>query len=197
MSFREFTKGLYKENPTFRIMLGMCPTLAVTTSLINGIGMGLATAAVLVCSNAMISLIGGIVPNKIRIPVYVVVIAAFVTITDLSLAAYVPVLHKSLGLFIPLIVVNCIVLGRAEAFANRHGVGDSILDGLGMGLGFTLSLSVIGSIREILGAGTILGRPLLGHAYMAHPFLLFVLPAGAFFTLAILMGIMNRLEKKS
>lgn len=197
MSFREFTKGLYKENPTFRIMLGMCPTLAVTTSLINGLGMGLATAAVLVCSNAMISLIGGIVPNKIRIPVYVVVIAAFVTMTDLSLAAYAPALHKSLGLFIPLIVVNCIVLGRAEAFANKHGVFDSILDGLGMGLGFTLSLSVIGSIREILGAGTILGRPLLGHAYMAQPFLLFVLPAGAFFTLALLMGIMNRLEKKS
>jgi electron transport complex protein RnfE len=197
MSFREFTKGLYKENPTFRIMLGMCPTLAVTTSLINGLGMGLATAAVLVCSNAMISLVRNIVPKKIRIPIYIVIIATFVTIADLSLAAYTPDLHKSLGLFIPLIVVNCIVLGRAEAFASRHAVFDSILDGLGMGLGFTLSLSVIGSIREIIGAGTILGHPLLGAAYMSHPFLLFVLPAGAFFTLALLMGIMNRLEKKS
>lgn len=197
MSFREFTKGLYKENPTFRLMLGMCPTLAVTTSLINGLGMGLATAAVLVCSNAMISLIGGIVPKKIRIPVYIVVIAAFVTVTDLSMAAYQPALHKSLGLFIPLIVVNCIVLGRAEAFANKHGVGDSILDGLGMGLGFTLSLSLIGSIREILGAGALLGRPILGAAYAQHPFLIFVLPAGAFLTLGVIMGVMNRLEKKS
>ena len=195
MSFREFTKGIITENPTLRLMLGMCPTLAVTTSLINGVGMGLATTFVLVCSNIMVSLIRNIVPKKIRIPVYIVVIATFVTITDLSMAAYASSLHKALGLFIPLIVVNCIILGRAEAFASRNGVGASLLDALGMGTGFTLSLSILGSIREILGNGTILGASLFGPAY--EPFLLFVLPAGAFLSLGLLMAAMTRLEKKS
>ncbi|MFH1539841.1 MAG: electron transport complex subunit E [bacterium] len=195
MSFREFTKGLFAENPVLRLMLGLCPTLAVSTSLINSIGMGIATSFVLICSNIIVSIIGGIVPKKIRIPVYIVIIATFVTIADLSLAAYFPDLHKALGLFIPLIVVNCIILGRAEAFASKNSVLNSLLDALGMGAGFTLALSVLGSIREIVGSGTLLGVAIFGTAY--QPFLLFVLPAGAFLSLGLLMGIMNRMEKKS
>ncbi|HOO57189.1 MAG TPA: electron transport complex subunit E [bacterium] len=195
MSLNELTKGIFKENPVLRLMLGLCPTLAVTSSLENGIGMGLATTFVLLCSNIMVSLVGGIVPKKVRIPVYIVIIATFVTVVDLSMAAYLPPLHKSLGLFIPLIVVNCIILGRAEAFASKNNIGNSILDALGMGIGFTLALSMLGSIREILGNGTILGISLLGSAY--KPFLLFVLQPGAFLTLGLLMAIMNRLEKKS
>ncbi|HQP26475.1 MAG TPA: electron transport complex subunit E, partial [Candidatus Syntrophosphaera sp.] len=152
MSFiKELTKGIIKENPTFVIVLGMCPTLATSTSVNNAVGMGVAATFVLVCSNIMISLIKNITPDKIRIPVYVVVIAAFVSVVDMAMAAFIPDLHKSLGLFIPLIVVNCIILGRAEAFANKNNVLNSMADGIGMGLGFTLSLSVMATFREILG----------------------------------------------
>jgi len=190
----ELTKGIFRENPLLRLLLGTCPSLAVTSSLENGFGMGAATTFVLLCSNAMISLLKGIVPSKVRIPVFIVIIATFVTITDLSMSAYVPDLHKNLGLFIPLIVVNCIILGRAEAFASKNGILPSLLDGLGMGIGFTMALSLIGSIREILGAGTLLGASLFGTAY--QPFLMFVLPAGAFLTLGLTMGVMNWLEKR-
>ncbi|HOY64880.1 MAG TPA: electron transport complex subunit E [bacterium] len=190
----ELTKGIFRENPLLRLLLGTCPSLAVTSSLENGIGMGAATTFVLLCSNALVSLIKGIVPSKVRIPVFVVIIATFVTITDLSMSAYVPDLHKNLGLFIPLIVVNCIILGRAEAFASKNGILPSLLDGLGMGIGYTLALCLIGSIREILGAGTLLGASLFGPAY--QPFLMFVLPAGAFLTLGLTMGVMNWLEKR-
>jgi electron transport complex protein RnfE len=190
----ELTKGIFRENPLLRLLLGTCPSLAVTSSLENGIGMGAATTFVLLCSNALISLLKGIVPSKVRIPVFIVIIATFVTITDLSMSAYVPDLHKNLGLFIPLIVVNCIILGRAEAFASKNGLVPSLLDGLGMGIGFTLALSLIGSIREILGAGTLMGASLFGSAY--QPFLMFVLPAGAFLTLGLTMGVMNWLEKR-
>jgi electron transport complex protein RnfE len=190
----ELTKGIFRENPLLRLLLGTCPSLAVTSSLENGIGMGAATTFVLLCSNALISLLKGIVPSKVRIPVFIVIIATFVTITDPSMSAYVPDLHKNLGLFIPLIVVNCIILGRAEAFASKNGLVPSLLDGLGMGIGFTLALSLIGSIREILGAGTLMGASLFGSAY--QPFLMFVLPAGAFLTLGLTMGVMNWLEKR-
>ncbi|HOC91263.1 MAG TPA: electron transport complex subunit E [bacterium] len=190
----ELTKGIFRENPLLRLLLGTCPSLAVTSSLENGFGMGAATTFVLLCSNAMISLLKGIVPSKVRIPVFIVIIATFVTITDLSMSAYVPDLHKNLGLFIPLIVVNCIILGRAEAFASKNGIVPSLLDGLGMGIGFTMALSLIGSIREILGAGTLMGASLFGPSY--QPFLMFVLPAGAFLTLGLTMGVMNWMEKR-
>jgi electron transport complex protein RnfE len=195
MSFGNVTRGIFKENPVLRLMLGLCPTLAVTTSLINGLGMGLATLFVLLCSNFMVSIISKWVPKKIRIPVYIVIIATFVTLTDLVLEAYVNELHKSLGLFIPLIVVNCIVLGRAEAFASKNNPFNSLLDALGMGLGFTLALCVLGAIREILGNGSLFDIALFGEAF--QPFLIFVLPAGAFLSLGVLMGVMNKLEKKS
>lgn len=195
MSFiNELTKGIIKENPTFVIVLGMCPTLATSTSVNNAIGMGLAATFVLVCSNIFISLIKNITPDKIRIPVYVVVIAAFVTIVDMSMAAYVPALHKSLGLFIPLIVVNCIILGRAEAFANKNNVLNSIADGIGMGLGFTLALSVIATIREILGNGTWLNIPVMPKSY--DPMLITLLAPGAFITLGFLMALMNMIKEK-
>lgn len=190
---KELFKGIFKENPTFVLMLGMCPTLAVTTSAENGLGMGLATAAVLVCSNAMISLMRKITPDKIRIPVFVVVIATFVTIVDLAMAAYQPALHGRLGLFIPLIVVNCIILGRAEAFAAKNGVFASALDGAGMGLGFTLSLFTIGSIRELLGTGAVFsGFPFkfaLGSWF--SPAIIMILPPGAFITLGLMMGLIK------
>ncbi len=195
MSFiNELTKGIIKENPTFVIVLGMCPTLATSTSVNNAIGMGLAATFVLVCSNIFISLIKNITPDKIRIPVYVVVIAAFVTIVDMSMAAYVPALHKSLGLFIPLIVVNCIILGRAEAFANKNNVLNSIADGIGMGLGFTLALSVVATIREILGNGTWLNIPVMPKSY--DPMLITLLAPGAFITLGFLMALMNMIKEK-
>ena len=152
-NLKVLTNGIFKENPTFALLLGMCPTLGVTTSAINGMGMGLATAFVLVMSNLVISLVTNIIPDKIRIPSFIVIIAAFVTVVDMCMAAYLPSLHESLGLFIPLIVVNCIVLGRAEAFASKNKAIPSMLDGLGMGLGFTLSLTLLGTIREILGSG--------------------------------------------
>ncbi|MEN6445695.1 MAG: electron transport complex subunit E [Candidatus Cloacimonas sp.] len=195
MSFiKELTKGIIKENPTFVIVLGMCPTLATSTSVNNAIGMGLAATFVLICSNIFISLIKNITPDKIRIPVYVIVIAAFVSIVDMSMAAYLPALHKSLGLFIPLIVVNCIIMGRAEAFANKNNVINSIADGIGMGLGFTLSLSVVATIREILGNGTWLNMKVMPNSY--DPMLITLLAPGAFITLGFLMALMNMLKEK-
>ncbi len=195
MSFmQELTKGIIKENPIFVIVLGMCPTLAVSTSVNNAIGMGAAATFVLVCSNIMISLIKNITPDKIRIPVYVVVIAAFVSIVDMVMAAYIPDLHKSLGLFIPLIVVNCIILGRAEAFANKNNVLNSLADGIGMGLGFTLALSVVATIRELLGNGTWYGLRIFPKTY--DPMLMAILAPGAFITLGFLMATINMLKEK-
>ncbi|MBN1886160.1 MAG: electron transport complex subunit E [Candidatus Krumholzibacteriota bacterium] len=189
---REFTKGFWAENPIFRLVLGLCPTLAVTTTAENGIGMGLAATFVLVCSNAVIAAMRSIIPKKIRIPAFIVTIATFVTIVDLVMNGYFHALHKSLGLFIPLIVVNCIILGRAEAFASKNRVAISIVDGLGMGLGFTISLVLIGAIRELLGNGTIFGAAVFGDGYL--PLLLMILPPGAFVVLGILLGLMNNAE---
>ncbi len=191
---KEFTKGFIKENPVFVMALGLCPTLAVSSSVINAIGMGLAATFVLVCSNIIISLIKGFIPNKIRIPAYIVVIASFVTIVDMVMEAYVPALHKSLGLFIPLIVVNCIILGRAEAFAGKNNTILSILDGFGMGFGFTLALIIIATIREILGAGQFLGMNVLPATY--KPMLVAILAPGAFIVMGLLMGAMNLKKKK-
>lgn len=186
------TRGLFRENPTFVLLLGMCPTLGVTTSAINGMGMGLATAFVLVMSNLVISLVAGLIPDKIRIPSFIVIIAAFVTIVDMSMAAYMQPLHAALGLFIPLIVVNCIVLGRAEAFASKNGAWASVLDGLGMGLGFTMSLTILGSIRELLGSGKIFSLPVFNENY---GMLVFVLAPGAFLALGFLIAFINRIRK--
>lgn len=195
MSFiKELSKGIIKDNPIFVLVLGMCPTLAVTTSVMNALGMGLAATFVLICSNIIISLIKNITPSKIRIPVYIVVIAAFVSIVDMVMSAYLPALHKSLGLFIPLIVVNCIILGRAEAFASKNNEFLSIADAIGMGLGFTLSLSVVATIREILGAGTWLGMRVVASNY--DPMLIAILAPGAFITLGFLMALMNMLKEK-
>ncbi len=195
MSFiSELTKGIIKENPIFVIVLGMCPTLATSTSVSNALGMGMAATFVLVCSNIFISLIKNVTPDKIRIPVYVVVIAAFVSIVDMSMAAYLPALHKSLGLFIPLIVVNCIILGRAEAFANKNNVINSIADGIGMGLGFTLALTVVATIREVLGNGTWLNIKVMPTTY--DPMLITLLAPGAFITLGFLMALMNMIKEK-
>ena len=186
------TKGFIKENPTFVLVLGMCPTLATTTSAMNGLEMGLATMFVLVLSNIFISLIAPVVPDKVHIPVYIVVIAAFVTVLQLLMQAYVPDIYKTLGLFIPLIVVNCIVLGRAEAFANKNSVLDSALDGIGIGIGFTLSLTVIGIIREILGSGSVFNW----HFIPGDGILAFVMAPGAFMVLGYLMVLFNKLSKK-
>jgi electron transport complex protein RnfE len=191
---KEFTKGFVKENPVFVMALGLCPTLAVSSSVMNAIGMGLAATFVLFCSNIIVSLIKNFIPNKIRIPAYIVVIASFVTIVDMVMEAYVPALHKNLGLFIPLIVVNCIILGRAEAFAGKNNVFKSMLDGLGMGLGFTLALVVIATIREILGAGQFLGMQVLPASY--KPMLVAILAPGAFIVMGLLMGAMNMKKKK-
>ena len=187
------TKGILKENPTFVLVLGMCPTLGVTSSAINGMGMGVATMAVLILSNIVISLIKNFIPDKVRIPAFIVVIASFVTIIEMLMQAYVPSLYASLGVFIPLIVVNCVILGRAEAFASKNGVLDSALDGLGIGLGFTLSLTTIGAIREILGGGSIFGLSLGIADYMP---LVFVLAPGAFLVLGFLMVLFNKYLKK-
>ena len=187
------TNGIVKENPTFVLLLGMCPTLATTTSAINGLSMGLATMFVLICSNIVISLIKNLTPDKVRIPVFVVVIASFVTILQMCLKAYLPEINKSLGLFIPLIVVNCIILGRAEAFACKHGALDSMLDGIGVGLGFTLGLSLLGFFRELLGTGCVMGIRLLPET---AGMLLFILPPGAFITLGYLIAVVNRLRAK-
>ena len=188
---RQFWKGVVAENPVFRLVLGMCPTLAVTTEAVNGIGMGLATTFVLLCSNLVVSLVRALIPSKVRIPAYIVVIATFVTVVDLMMNAYAHDLHKALGVFIPLIVVNCIILGRAEAFASKNGPWLSVLDGLGMGLGFTLSLTLIGTVRELLGNGTWFGLPLLAGGY--QPMIVMILPPGAFVTLGLLLAGMNRL----
>jgi len=191
---REFSKGLWRENPTFKLVLGMCPTLAVTTSAINGIGMGLATTFVLVCANLAVSALRRVIPDKVRIPIYIVLIASFVTVVQLCMEAYVYDLFKALGIFIPLIVVNCIILGRAEAFAGKNAILPCLADGLGMGLGFTLALFVLGSVRELFGTGALLGHSLFGAAY--PPFLLLILPPGAFIALGLLLALMNRIEAR-
>ena len=185
--------GILRENPTFALVLGMCPTLATTTSAINGMSMGLATMFVLICSNAVISMLKNLIPDKVRIPAFIVVIATFVTMVELAMKAYLPAIYEVLGLFIPLIVVNCIVLGRAEAFAAKNSVGLSALDGLGMGLGFTLSLTVIGAIRELLGTGCVFGINLYSETY---GMLIFVLAPGAFIVLGYLMALVQKLLKK-
>ena len=192
-AFKTLTNGLLKENPTFVLVLGMCPTLATTTSAMNGMSMGLATMFVLVCSNMVISMLKNLIPDKVRIPAFIVVIASFVTLVQLAMQAYVPAIYDVLGLFIPLIVVNCIVLGRAEAFAAKNSVGLSALDGLGMGLGFTLALTLLGAVRELLGSGAIFGFQIYDSNYSA---LIFVLAPGAFIALAYLLAIVNKLQKK-
>ncbi len=189
-----FKTGLIDENPTFVQLLGMCPTLAVTTSLINAIGMGLSATFVLVCSNLVISLVRKLIPSKIRIASYIVIIAAFVSIIEMLLKAYLPSISEALGLFIPLIVVNCIILARAESFASKNKPIPSAFDGLGMGLGFTLGLSVLGTVREILGAGTILGFDIFGGMY--EPAIMFILPPGAFIALGTILGIINLAKAK-
>lgn len=184
--------GIFRENPTFVLMLGMCPTLAVTTSAINGVGMGLTTTAVLIMSNIIISLLRKVIPDGVRIPAFIVIIASFVTIVELCLKAYIPSLYESLGLYIPLIVVNCIILGRAESFASKNNVIYSLFDGLGMGLGFTLGLTCIGIVRELLGNGTLFGMNVLSDSY--EPFTIFILAPGAFLVLAFLVAIMNKIK---
>ncbi|HQG31433.1 MAG TPA: electron transport complex subunit E [Deltaproteobacteria bacterium] len=194
MSFsNELMKGIWKENPLFVIVLGTCPALAVSTSVENGIGMGIAATFVLVCSNIVVAAVRKFVPDSVRIAVYIVIIASFVTIVDLIMSAYFRTLYQALGIFIPLIVVNCIILGRAEAFASRNSIFLSIADGIGMGGGFTLALLMIGTVRELLGNGSILGYNLLGASYI--PTLVMILPPGAFLTYGALTAIVNSLKK--
>lgn len=193
-NLKELTKGIIKENPTLVTLLGMCPTLAVTTMAVNGIGMGLATTFVLIGSNIVISLIKNIVPKAVRLPAYIVVIAGFVTIIDFLLKAYIPGLHSALGLFLPLITVNCIILGRAEVFASKNNVGKSILDAIGMGLGFTLALFTMGSLREIFGAGAWMGMKIPGLSI--NPMTIFIMPAGGFFVLGCVIAVVNKIAKK-
>ncbi len=189
---QNFTKGFLKENPVFILLLGLCPALGVTTSAVNGLGMGLATTFVLVMSNIVVSLIKNLIPNKVRIPSFIVIIATFVTIVELSMQAYLPALFSALGLFIPLIVVNCLVLGRAEAFASKNTLLSSIIDGLGMGLGFAFALTMLGGVREIFGSGAIFGIDLIkGDALLA-----FVLPPGAFIAFGYLVALTNMVNKK-
>ena len=189
----EFSKGIIKENPIFRLVLGMCPTLAVTTTAINGLGMGIASTVVLLGSNIVISLVRSWVPARVRIPIYIVIIASFVTVTGMVMEAYFYSLYKSLGIFLPLIVVNCIILGRAEGFASKNALLPSIVDAIGMGIGFTLALFILASIREALGSGTILGFNVFGASY--RPILIMILPPGAFIALGLLMGAMNKFQK--
>ncbi len=191
-NFKVLMNGIVKENPTFVLLLGMCPTLGTTSSALNGMGMGLATAFVLVCSNAVISLLKNLIPDMVRIPAFVVVIASFVTLLQMLMQAYVPALYATLGLFIPLIVVNCILLGRAEAFAAKNGPVSSLFDGLGMGLGFTLGLTLLGAVRELLGTGKVFGLTLFPEDY---GMLAFVLAPGAFIALGYLIAVVNRLKK--
>ncbi len=191
----EFFKGLWDENPTFRLLLGMCPTLAITNAAMNGLSMGLATTFVLIGSNIMVAALKKIIPDEVRIPSYVIIIATFVTIADLALAAFFPDIYKVLGLFIPLIVVNCIILARAEAFASKNTIGKSLMDALGMGLGFTWALTLLGTIREIMGMGSIFGMQLFGENFVS--WIIFILPPGAFLTLGLLLGLFNAaLNKK-
>jgi Na+-translocating ferredoxin:NAD+ oxidoreductase subunit E len=192
--FKHFTNGLWKENPTFVLVLGTCPTLAVTTAAMNGIGMGLATTFVLVCSNVIIAALKNLIPDKVRIAAFIVVIATFVTIVDLVMKAYTPDLYKTLGIFIPLIVVNCIILGRAEAFAQKNSIVPALLDGLGMGIGFTLAITFMGSIREILGNGSVFDIRLVSQE--ARTILIFILPPGAFITYGYLIALMNSIKRK-
>ena len=189
-----FLNGILTENPTFRLVLGTCPTMAITTSAINGIGMGAAATLVLIGSNVVISLLRNIIPDKIRIPAFIVVICTFVTMVQMIMQAFLPSLYASLGIFIPLIVVNCIILARAEAFASKNPVGASAIDGLGMGLGFTLAITLIGSIRELIGNGTVFGAQVFGAAY--QPMLLIILPAGGFIVFGLLLGLFNVISGK-
>jgi len=192
--FKIFRNGIIDENPTFRLVLGTCPTLAITTSAINGIGMGLAATVVLIGSNAVISLLRKFIPSKVRMPAFVTIIAGFVTIVQMLLKAYVPALDKALGIYIPLIVVNCIIMARAESFASKNPVLDSIVDGLGMGIGFTLAITAIGSVREILGNGSIFGFKLFGES--ASPALAMILPPGGFLVFGLAIGLVNLLTNR-
>lgn len=191
-SYANLTRGLIRENPIFVMLLGMCPTLGVTTSASNGLGMGLATLFVLILCNVAISTVKNIIPDMVRIPCYIVIAATFVTVVDLSMAAYLPALHARLGIFIPLIVVNCLILGRAEAFASKNNIWQSFLDAVGMGLGFTLALTLLGTVREILGSGSVFGWSFVGEG--AETILLFIMPPGAFLALAGLIIAINRLR---
>jgi len=188
---KNFTKGFFKENPILVLVLGTCPTLATTSSALNGLGMGIATTFVLIGSNVVIALLSKLIPDKVRIPSFIVIIASFVTIVDLVMQAYVPALYETLGIFIPLIVVNCIVLGRAEAFASKNSVLSSFFDGLGMGLGFTMALGIMGSIRELLGNGSIFGYKFIA----GDGILVFILAPGAFLVLGYLIALINRLKR--
>jgi len=191
---KTFTKGLWKENAVFKLLLGMCPLLAVTTSAENGLGMGAASTFVLVCSNIVVATLRKMIPSKVRIPAFIIIIATFVTIVQLCMEAWVYSLYQSLGIFIPLIVVNCLILGRAEAFASKRPVFSSAIDGLGMGLGFTLALFILGAVRELFGSGAILGFTVFGAGY--QPMLLMILPPGAFISLGLLLALMNKLEER-
>ncbi len=192
-NWNNLTKGFFKENPVFVLLLGCCPTLATTTSAINGLSMGLATTFVLILSNMTISLLKNFIPNKVHIPCYIVVIASFVTVVQLLMQAYLPSIYETLGLFIPLIVVNCIVLGRAEAFASKNGIGASAVDGISMGLGYTIALTMLGILREVLGSGSIFGWKFI----QGDAILVFVLAPGAFIAMGYLIAFMNRMLKKS
>jgi len=189
-----FRKGLWRENAVFRLLLGLCPALAVTTSAENGLGMGLATTFVLVCSNIVVSSLRKVIPSKVRIPSFIVVIASFVTVVQLCMEAYFYDLYKALGIFIPLIVVNCLILGRAEAFASRNRLLQAIADGVGMGLGFTLALFVLGAVRELFGSGTLLGYAVFGANY--QPLILMILPPGAFIAMGLLLAAMNLFDAR-
>jgi electron transport complex protein RnfE len=191
---QEFSRGIWRENAVFKLLLGLCPALAVTTSAENGLGMGLATTFVLLCSNIVVSLLRNVIPGKVRIPSFIVIIASFVTVVQLTMEAFLYDLHKALGIFIPLIVVNCLILGRAEAFASRNPLRNSIADGLGMGVGFTLALFVLGAVREVLGAGSLFGVSLFGSGY--QPVLLMILPPGAFISLGFLLAGMSLIEAR-
>ena len=190
--FQAIKNGLIDDNPTFSQVLGMCPTLAVTTSAINGLGMGLATTAVLILSNFVISLLRKVIPSKIRIPAYIVVIASFVTVVGMLMKAYVPALDAALGLFIPLIVVNCIILARAESFASKNGPVASIGDGIGMGLGFAMALTILGSVRELFGNGSVFGMAIFGANF--QPALIMILPPGAFLALGMILALINKIK---
>jgi len=190
----EFLKGLWDQNPVLRALLGLCPTLAVTTSAVNGLGMGAATTFVLLCASLMISLLRKAIPSQVRIASFIVVIATFVTIVDLSMKAVLPELSKSLGAFIPLIVVNCLILGRQEAFASKNGPFRALVDGLGMGVGFTLTLTLLGAVREVLGNGTVFGFQVMPGSF--EPWIVMILPAGAFLTLGLMLGVANSINQK-
>ncbi|NLC11130.1 MAG: electron transport complex subunit E [Firmicutes bacterium] len=191
---QHLTRGILHDNPVFRLVLGMCPTLAITVLAVNALGMGLSVIVVLVCSNVVISLLREVIPSKVRIPAYIIIIATFVTLVDMLLNAFSPDLHRALGIFIPLIVVNCIILGRAEAFARKHPVLPSLADGLAIGVGYTLTLLVLATIREVFGSGTFFGLSLFGESF--QPMLLLASPPGAFITLGLLMAAFNYLYKK-